>query len=75
MLPRVESMERWSVIACDQFTENADYWRRVDDYVGDAPSTLRMILPEAEIGRGDVGERIGRIEETMEKYVRVGIFE
>lgn len=75
LLPRVESMERWSVVACDQFTENADYWRRVDDYVGGAPSTLRMILPEAEIGRGDVGERIGRIEETMEKYVREGIFE
>ena len=33
-------MEKWSVIACDQFTSQADYWDAVEKYVGDAPSTL-----------------------------------
>jgi hypothetical protein len=68
-------MEKWSVVACDQFTDDAEYWRRVNEYVGAAPSTLRMILPEADIGRGDVAERIDRIDETMEEYMRGGIFE
>ncbi|MDD3959967.1 MAG: DUF1015 family protein, partial [Oscillospiraceae bacterium] len=37
---------RWSVIACDQFTSEPEYWEETDRIVGDLPSTLRMILPE-----------------------------
>ena len=33
----------WAVIACDQFTSQPDYWQKVDEKVGNAPSTLRMI--------------------------------
>ena len=38
-------MEKWSVIACDQFTSQADYWDAVEKYVGDAPSTLNVGIP------------------------------
>ena len=46
LLPERADMHRWSVIACDQFTSDAAYWRAVQDTVGDVPSTLRLMLPE-----------------------------
>ena len=50
LIPQVDSMEKWAVIACDQFTSDPAYWARVAETAGDAPSTLRLILPEAELG-------------------------
>ena len=44
LLPRTAEMEKWAVIACDQFTSQPDYWERVEQFVGDAPSALRLIL-------------------------------
>lgn len=43
-------MEKWSVIACDQFTSQADYWKAVEKYVADAPSTLNVVFPEIYLG-------------------------
>lgn len=43
-------MEKWSVIACDQFTSQADYWDAVEKYVTDAPSTLNVVFPEIYLG-------------------------
>ena len=34
----------WSCVACDQYTSQPEYWARVRDFVGEAPSTLKMIL-------------------------------
>lgn len=62
-LPR-EGFERWSVIACDQFTSDREYWKRVEEYVGDAPSTLNFILPEIYLGEADE-ERIAAVRENM----------
>ena len=53
LLPERADMHRWSVIACDQFTSDAAYWRAVQDTVGDAPSTLRLMLPEFYLGKCD----------------------
>ena len=39
-------MEKWSVIACDQFTSEPEYWEKVKANVAEHPSTLDMILPE-----------------------------
>lgn len=43
-------MEKWSVIACDQFTSQADYWYAVEKYVADTPSTLNVVFPEIYLG-------------------------
>lgn len=43
-------MEKWSVIACDQYTSQADYWKTVEEFVGDAPSTLNVVFPEIYLG-------------------------
>ena len=47
LLPKDADMEKWAVIACDQFTSDQAYWDRVRARAGDAPSTIRLILPEA----------------------------
>lgn len=57
---------RWAVIACDQFTSEPDYWKEVSDYVGDAPSTLSLILPELYLG--ERAQRLPRINAAMEEY-------
>ena len=45
LLPHDCGLTKWAVVACDQYTSQPEYWERVDQYVGDAPSTLRLILP------------------------------
>ena len=63
LLPR-EGFDKWAVIACDQFTSDREYWKRVERYVGDAPSTLNFILPEIYLGENDE-ERVAAIREHM----------
>ncbi len=67
-------MKRWSVVACDQFTSELEYWEETIRTVGDAPSTLRLILPEVFLEHDDVERRLKRIEETMEQYDAEGNF-
>ena len=75
LLPRPGTdLSRYSVIACDQFTSQPDYWQKVRDYVGNAPSTLGMILPEIYLAQPDAKERIQRIHRTMERYQAEGVF-
>jgi uncharacterized protein (DUF1015 family) len=45
LLP-TDNWEKWAVIACDQHTQDMEYWKRVEEFVGDAPSTLNLIYPE-----------------------------
>ena len=73
LLPREELMEKWAVIACDQFSSQPEYWRQTAEIAGDAPSALRLILPEAELGP-DPSAQIRRIDETMLEYLQRGIF-
>ena len=74
LLPRDCDMEKWAVVACDQFTSQPEYWEQADRLVGDAPSTLRLILPEAQLKAPDVDSRIQKIHETMEQYLQQGLF-
>lgn len=60
--------ERWACVACDQFTSEPEYWRQADAFVGTAPSTLRMILPEAYLEAPDAARRIERAHQAMEQY-------
>ena len=52
------SMEKWAVVACDQFTSQPDYWEEAERIVGDAPSTLRLMLPEMYLDKPGEAERI-----------------
>ena len=68
------SMNKWAVVACDQFTSQPEYWAAVEQNVGDAPSTLRLILPEAKLNDPDVEKRIADINGAMKRYVDGGVF-
>ena len=75
LLPRKGTdMTKWSVVACDQFTSELEYWEDTIRTVGDAPSTLKIILPEVFLEHDDVDRRLNRIEENMEDYMAAGTF-
>ena len=75
LLPKDCDMEKWAVVACDQFTSEPEYWEAVEKKVGDAPSTRRVILPEANLEDPNVDEYIADINACMDKYMAEGIFE
>lgn len=74
LLPQNIDMEKWSVVACDQYTSEPEYWEKTEEIVGNAPSTLRLILPEVYLEDSNVDERISDIHKNMEKYIADGIF-
>ena len=63
---------KWAVVACDQFTSEPEYWEQVEEIVGDAPSTLRLMLPELYLDGPDEAERIKSVRATMDKYLEDG---
>lgn len=75
LIPNVESFEHWSVIACDQFTSQPEYWKQVRKSVGDAYSSLHLVFPEAELGSEDENaEKIKKINATMHHYLQQNIW-
>ena len=66
-------MGKWACVACDQFTSEPEYWAEAERIAGGAPSTLRMILPEAYLGRVDEKAEQAKIYEAMESYVNSGL--
>ena len=74
LLPK-KDFERWSVVACDQYTSQPEYWAETERIVGDAPSALRLIFPEAYLGKGDKAERITAINTAMAQYKNGAVFD
>lgn len=73
LLPQGVPLEQWSVIACDQFVSQPEYWEQVRKSAADSPSALHLILPEAELS-GDCREAIQKINETMHRYLQAQVF-
>ncbi len=73
LVPEEKYLSQWAVIACDQYTSQPDYWENVEKYVGQAPSTLRLILPEARLN-GDNQKDIQNIHNTMDDYCHSSMF-
>lgn len=73
LVPKTDEPEKWAVIACDQYTSQKEYWQAVKEYVGDSPSSLHLILPEAFLDHTDPAE-LDAINETMRRYLDTGIF-
>lgn len=74
LLPKEADMQRWSVIACDQFTSDPAYWQRVRQQIADTPSTLHMILPEAELGENEEA-KVTSINSAMLRFQKDGVFQ
>ncbi|MCI8350849.1 MAG: DUF1015 domain-containing protein [Oscillospiraceae bacterium] len=76
LLPKAGvDMTKWSVIACDQYTSQPAYWEEVEKLVGDAPSTLRLMVPESFLEEAGIEERIAKVNRAMEDYLAAGLFE
>ncbi len=67
-------LTKWAVIACDQHTSEPEYWRKVEEFVGDSPSALNLIYPEVYLGEADAEARIRRIRKHMARYLEQMIF-
>ena len=63
-------LRRWAVVACDQYTSQPEYWRRVEAYVGAHPSTLHIVQPEIDLERA--GARIPAVHRAMREYLSNG---
>lgn len=77
LLPRLDEtgMEKWAVVACDQYTGEPDYWKAVSDTVGGAPSALNLILPEIYLEQPDCEARIEKVNAAMKEYLNSGLFD
>lgn len=62
---------KWAVVACDQYTSEPAYWEEVKQMVGEAPSTLHLIQPEAFLKDADPE----RINASMDRYLADGVIE
>jgi len=75
LLPKPSiDLQKWSVIACDQFTSQPEYWQEVSQIVGDAPSTYHMILPEVYLETSQEEKRIQSSYQFMKDYLQSGVF-
>lgn len=73
MLPNEEiDLQKWSVVACDQYTSEPEYWAETESIVGDSASTLHITLPEVYLEGSDTEARIDAIHSTMRRYLSDG---
>lgn len=72
MLPAEADLTKWSVVACDQYTSQPEYWQKAQEFVGNAPSTLNLVYPEAFLSEGE--GRIEKINKAMQEYCDKGLF-
>lgn len=75
LLPITEDMTDWSVIACDQFTSEREYWDRVEERCADKLSTCHMILPEAYLNDVSPLDMAKNINSAMQGCLDAGVFE
>lgn len=73
LLPK-DNLYKWSVVACDQYTSEPEYWERVEKYVDTTPSCCRLVLPECYLEDKDVNEKQVNISQTMKKYLAEDVF-
>jgi hypothetical protein len=68
-------LKKWAAVACDQYTSEPAYWERARKFVGKAPSTLNIMLPEILLEAPGLAKRIAAINKTMRRYVAEGILQ
>ena len=65
-------LSKWSVIACDQYTSEPEYWKAAEEFAGDAPSALKLVLPEVYLGSDSEESRLAGIASNIGKYLEDG---
>lgn len=75
LIPKNTDMKKWSVIACDQYTSEPEYWNKLYELIGDSKSALNLVLPEVYLESPDIDKRIEEIHKTMNEYLESDVFE
>ncbi len=70
LIPNSADMNKWSVVACDQYTSQPEYWDTVRQLVGNSPSTLKLMLPEAELETANPEA----VRQAMQDYLQQNVF-
>ncbi|SHJ43626.1 Protein of unknown function [Malonomonas rubra DSM 5091] len=65
-------MQKWAVIACDQYTSDRTYWQRLEEQTKGSLSTLPLIFPEVYLEDDDAEARIKSINQQMDAYLADG---
>ncbi len=75
LLPAASACDKvwdtWSVIACDQFTSEPEYWEECADLSAGKPSAYNFILPEAYLGLSKENEHKSTVESSMKDADKV----
>lgn len=80
-IPEIYLPKQWvdlkkrAVVACDQYTSQPEYWKQVQDFVGQDPSTYNIIFPEVYLEEEWKHKRIENIQKNMNNYLQEGILE
>ena len=75
LLPKDLDIKTWATIACDQYTQDKNYWQQVYSIVGLKPSTVKITFPEVYLGEPGRQERIQNIKKEMQSYIDKKIFD
>ena len=76
LLPNKDiDLHKWSVVACDQYTSQPDYWEQVKKNAEGSPSTLNVIFPEVFLEDAGGEQRISDINQTMQQYLDKGVLQ
>ena len=74
LIPRGIDMTAWSVVACDQYTSQPEYWKEAEKETNGKPTALNIILPEVYLESDECEKRTENINAQMKKYISDGIF-
>ncbi|MDR3311576.1 MAG: DUF1015 domain-containing protein [Spirochaetaceae bacterium] len=77
LVPRAVSpsnLTAWAVVACDQYTQDRAYWKKVEEERKGKPSTLSLIFPEVFLEDPGKKERIASIHAAMREYLGGNVF-
>ena len=75
LIPKNVDVNKWSVVACDQYTSEIEYWNKVKEYVNGEVSSYNLILPEIYLNESDVIDRINKINQNMIDMYNNNLFE
>jgi hypothetical protein len=66
-------LNKWAVVACDQYTSEPEYWDEVAEYTQSVPSTSKLVFPECFLEDEDADKRIESIQNSMKSYLEQSI--
>lgn len=74
LIPKTNDNKAWSVVACDQYTSEPEYWNEVEKLTSGKASAYHLVLPEIYLEEDNVEQRIKKINDAMNEYRDNGVF-